>query len=246
MAIATAHITDSQVLAVDYFYDFLQFLHYLQESTIHRTVTGNITLKDIDTLSKRFRNGKALQFQDEEMGWKIRSESECLYLNQIRITAEAMYILYKRRNQFLISKNGKGFLKNLTPVMQYEQMILWFWHRVSWEYFSPGDVTKILQHNQQGLWAALLEKGNEWIEFDVFCQAVKRALHLEFRYQNSYDPDYELQLDIRYGLIERNLKLFGLVETKIQTGENKWDDKLTHFRSTNLGLHMFQAGLKSF
>ena len=246
MAIVTTDITDFQVLAVDYFYDFLQFLNYLQTETIHRTVTGNISLKDIDALSKRFRNGKVLQFQNEEMGWKIRSENECLYLNQIRITAEAMFLLYKRRDQFLISKNGRGFLTNLTPAMQYEQMILWSWHRVSWEYFSPGDVTKILQHNQQTIWNTLLEKGTEWIDFDIFCQAIKRGFHFESRYQNSYNPDHELYLDIRYGLLERNLKLFGLVETEIQTGKTKWDDKLTRFRSTNLGLHLFQAGLKPF
>lgn len=240
-------IFNDQVLKVDYFYDFMQFLEYVLENGIKRTATGNISLNDINKLSKRFRQGKQLEFLDEEMGWKVRSEASCFYLNQIRVTAEVMYLLYKRKGWFLMSKNGKGFLSNLESFYQYEQMVLWFWNRVNWDYFSPSrGTTEILQDNQRSIWKALLECEKDWIDFKQFCQKIKAAFNLEHFYQGGFNPDFDLYLDIRYGLFERNLQRFGCVDVVLEKGEKEWQEELISFRSTDLGLHMYQKGLEPF
>jgi len=237
---------NDQVLSVDYFYDFLQFLHYVDQGGCARTATGNISRKSINDLSHVFRNGKQLQFMDEKMKWKVRSENECYYLNQIRITAEAMYCIYKRKNNFFLSKNGKGFLINIEPYQQYEHMVLWFWNRVNWEYFSPGKMTSVLQKNQMFIWNYLLQKSEEWIDFSVFCQSLKTYFHQEDIYNQSYDPNHELHLDIQYGLLERNLKRFGCIEADYQKSENIWDRKLVRFRSTKLGIKLYAKGIQPF
>lgn len=237
---------NNQALSIDYFYDFLQFLQYVDHKGCARTVTGNISRKSIDELSRVFRNGKQLQFMDEEMKWKVRSENECYYLNQIRVTAEAMYCIYKRKNNFFLSKNGKGFLTTLEPYQQHEHMVLWFWNRVNWKYFSPGKMTSVLQKNQIFIWNYLLQKSEDWIDFSVFCQSLKTYFHQEDTYNHSYNADHELHLDIQYGLLERNLKRFGCVEADYQNGENIWDKKLIRFRSTNLGLHLYAKGIQPF
>lgn len=61
-------ISNEQVLEVDYYYDFMQFLEYVLKNGIKRTATGNISLNNINELSKRFKNGKALEFLDEYGG----------------------------------------------------------------------------------------------------------------------------------------------------------------------------------
>lgn len=251
-----AETTNEQALAVDYFSDFLQFLNSIKEKPIQRTATGNITLAEIAALSQKFRQGKQLQFLDEKMGWKIRTETECQYLHQMRVTAECMYIIYKRRGQFLLSKHGKAYLENLKPTEQYDQMILWFWNRVNWEYFSPGRVTAVLQKHQHDIWKSLFQAGDSWIEFKPFCQALKLYLRLEdfyksdqqYEHAEGYDPNFSLYLDIRYGLIERNLKRFGCVETVLEKGQGKydWHDEIIRFRSTNLGLRLYELGLEPF
>lgn len=76
-------ISDHQVLAVDYFHDFLDFLKSVFQKPIQRTATGNISLSEIANLSKTFRQGKQLLFLNEECGWKVRSEMDCQYLPQI-------------------------------------------------------------------------------------------------------------------------------------------------------------------
>lgn len=66
-----SEITDNQVLAVDYFHDFLEFVKYLREKPILRTATGNISKAEIEALSKVFRQGEKLIFIEKEFGWKV-------------------------------------------------------------------------------------------------------------------------------------------------------------------------------
>ena len=240
-------ITDDQVLAVDYFHDFLEFLKSVSQKPMQRTATGNISLSEIANLSKTFRQGKQLLFLNEEYGWKVRSEMDCQYLHQIRVTTEVMYLIYKRKGEFHLSKNGLAYLANISPAQQYEAMVLWFWNRVNWDYFSLGKITKILQRDQRQIWVNLLRAGNEWLEFKPFCQALKFYLHLE-QYYKGDDPskDFHLYLDVRSGLLMRNLVRFGCVETQVKKGKSSWDDELIQFRSTDLGLHLYKLGLEPF
>lgn len=239
-------INDDQVLMVDYFHDFLEFLKSVSQKPIRRTTTGNISLAEIANLSKTFRQGKQLLFLNEEYGWKVRSEMDCQYLHQIRVTAEVMHLIYKRRDTFRLSKNGLGYLSNIGPVDQYQGMILWFWNRVNWQYFDPDKTTKVLQGNQTFIWQNLLRAGNEWLEFKPFCQALKISLGLDRFYEKEeLDPDFMLYLNIRHGLL-KYLILFGCVEIETKKGEHSWQDELVRFRSTNLGLHLYKAGLEAF
>ena len=239
-------ITNDQVLAVDYFHDFLKFVKFVREKPLTRTATGNVALKELEALSKIFRQGKQLIFLDEGFGWKVRSEMDCQYLHQMRVTAEVMNLIYKRRGEFRLSKNGLGYLTKIEPANQYQAMVLSFWNQVNWNYFNPDQITKALQHNQTFIWQNLLRAGNDWLEFKPFCQALKISLNLERFYQKEeLDPDFMLYLEIRHGLLKR-LQLFGCIETEIKKGERDWQDELARFRPTNLGLYMFEVGLKPF
>lgn len=239
------NITNDQILAVDYFYDFITFIKYLSSQSIQRTITGNISRFDIEALSDLFKNGERLKYLNREMGWKVRSENDVMYLQQIKVTAEVMYLTYKRKNRLLLSKSGRYFLANLEPKMQYEQMVLWFWNRVNWEYTSPGRSTAVIQNNQRSIWRSLYHKNNEWINFKTFCLALKDYLGLKVQVDNNINSDFDLMLDVRYGLFERNLKLFGCVETEMTKDEYGFDE-IKQFRSTAIGLYMYREGLKPF
>ncbi len=56
----------------------------------------------------------------------------------------------------------------------------------------------------------------------------------------------ELNLDIQYGLLERDLKQFGCVEIDYTNGERTWNRKLIRFCSTKLGLKLYRKGLQPF
>lgn len=239
-------ITNEDVLKVDYFHDFLEFVKYLQEKPILRTATGNISRAEIEALSKVFHQGEKLIYIEKEFGWKVLSEMDCPYLHQIRITAEVMYLIYKRRNEFRLSRNGKGYLTNIEPFIQYRGMVLCFFNRVNWEYFDPDKITKVLQQNQIFIWQNLLRAGNEWLEFKPFCQALKISLNLDrFFEPKDHDIDFMVNLNIRYGLL-KHLILFGCIETETKKEENSRTEELVRFRPTPLGLYIFEEALKPF
>lgn len=235
--------TDNQIVQdVDFFHDFIEYLEYLKEVPIQRTVTGNISLKDIEALRLRFKMQEIFK-EFEEYGWKINSERVLMFLTKIKIIAEVMHLTYKRKGKICLSGGGKAFLCNLTPFEQYEQMVYYFWNKINWSYFEPGkeidgtSVIDIFQENRKSIWKILLENGNNWIVFSVFCQSLCEAFQLSKYYEDNDDMKFHLRLDITYGLIRRNLEYFGCLEVK---EEEK--DKLARIiaiKPTQLGLHMF-------
>jgi len=238
--------TDEMAQDVDFFHDFIEYLTYLENQPIKRTATGRISLKDIDNLRQRFKIQDIFR-EFKEFGWKINTEDVVQFLTQIKIIAEVMCLTYKRKDKILLSRNGKAYLKNLSPLHQYKQMVFCFWNKVNWSYFSPGreidglSVIDILQENQEIIWQALLRKGNSWIDFPVFCQTLYDYFHLEPYYEGLENKEFHLRLDVEYGLVHRNLEIFGCVEVK----EEKRDtlEKIVAIKPTPLGLHMFFEAL---
>ncbi|NTU46504.1 hypothetical protein HGA88_02665 [Candidatus Roizmanbacteria bacterium] len=231
----------------DFFHDFIVFLKYLEEQPIKRTVTGNISLADIAALQKRFRQQRIFE-QFKEFNWKINSERVVEFLTQIKIIAEAMYVTYKRRDKLILSKNGRGYLHNIDATTQYLNMVIHYWKRVNWDYFSPSpykekiSVMNILQENQDIIWEAISRKGEEWIDFDTFCHTLKAYFHLDTFYNK--DNEYSYHLDIEYGLLKKNLVRFGCVEFKEEADKYNFK-RIVQFRATKLGLFVFQSRLLS-
>ena len=129
-------------------------------------------------------------------------------------------------------------------------MVLDFWERVNWEYFSPGRVTTILQDNQSTIWNILLEKSESWVDFSTFCQILKLLLKLQSHY-DSQDHFYgeekdfrnwQLYLDVEYGLFYRNLERFGCVEVERRKDQNGME-VLERFRLTPVGVYALRKFL---
>lgn len=243
-------ITDKDVQAVDFFYDFIAFLNRLKERPIKRTVTGNISLTDIKELLPQLRTAQYKIKEHQEFGWKLNSENHLQTLTQMKVIAEVMHITYKRKDKLLLSKNGQAFLKNLSSVQQYEQMVLYYWYRTNWEYFTPSVETdgitlaELIQGKQNYFWLLFLQKGMEWMNFDKFCKITRDYFNLQPFFEDSYlGPDYELLSDMDFILFRSNLMIFGCVEVENTTEKREWQRKIVKFRSTSLGLHIFYKAL---
>ncbi len=123
--------------SIPFFHDFMLFLGRLKERQIKRTVTGTISLIDIQSLLTQFNQQERIE-EYKKYGWHLRREEELQFLTQIKIIAEVMYLTYNRKGFLYLSKNGQGFLKNINSLTQYQNMVLHYWYRVNWGYFTPG------------------------------------------------------------------------------------------------------------
>lgn len=241
----TLILKDDSIESIDFYYDFIAFLRRLHNHPIKRTVTGNISLKDIEPLLKELKTTRKRIDEYNKFGWKLRTEQELQTLEQIKILAEVMRLIYKRKGKLYLSKNGLGFLKNLTPLQQYKQMILHYWYDLNWDYFYERKringltLNDILQDNQDKIWHSLLCKNTQWIDYKKFCLALRDYFHLEPFFEDSYfDPEQELLMDIQYSIFRKNLLLFNCVETEMKPGK-----EITRFRSTRIGLYLYQKAL---
>ncbi len=246
----TAILTKDSIESIDFYYDFLAFLRRLNNNPIKRTLTGNISLKNIELLLKELKTTKDNIKEHKKYGWKIHTEQELQTLEQIKILAEVMRLTYKKKNKLFISKNGRKFLRELNPSQQYKQMILYYWYRVNWDYFSAMQSIKgttlnnILQDNQNKIWHTLFCKNTQWIDYKKFCLALRDYFHLEpFLQDPVLDPDWILFSDIKYTLFKKNLLLFNCVQ--IQQKPAKFDEQIEiiRFRSTQVGLYLYQKAL---
>jgi hypothetical protein len=241
------HITDNEVEEIDFFHDFIIYLSYLEKNPIERTITGNISLKGIQEMSKLFREQKVFE-EYKKLGWKITTETQIQFLTQIKILAEVMYLTYKRKKKLLLSKNGKGYLHNISPSTQYWNMVLHFWNKVNWTYFTPTreinglSVSDVLQKNQHIIWQALLRKGDSWIDFEPFCQSLNEYFHLYPYNSGEDDAGFSLHLDIELALIKRNLALFGCVTYEEEKTKHMLT-RIVRIKPTKIGLFMFSKAL---
>lgn len=238
-------VSDSSPYDVPFFYDFMLFLECLAKQPIKRTLTGAISLTDIQDLIKQFKNQEKVQ-EYKEFGWRLHREEELGFLTQIKLIAEVMFLTYERKGLLLLSKNGRGFLENLDASKQYKEMVLHYWYKVNWGYFTPGreiggyNLAETVQHYQTNIWKALSEKGLEWIDYKKFCHTFCRQLQLEPYMDKDYDP--YLRFEISLILFKRNLERFGCVEVIEEKSKHVWKE-IVKFRSTPLGLEVYYKAL---
>lgn len=226
-----------------FFADFMSYVKYLEKQPIKMTATGNISMSNIKVLLDSFLQRQP--FDDfAKNGWKIRYEYEVEFLEQIKTIVEVMDINYKRKGEIRLSKNGKGYLNNIDSLIQYLNMVLFYWSRVAWDYFSSGreinrmTVTSILQKNQKMIWKFFLDNKLNWFDFDMFCKWIWKTFEFEKFYIDSYDTDFEYHLDIESCLFNKNLTRFGCME--IEEAKDKHGlEQIVRFRPTPLGLLMF-------
>ena len=254
-----SRIKQDKFFQIDFFHDFIKFLKYVEKNSIKTTQKGNISLRDINNLTKIFRPNEFVK-DHNKYGWRIWTEESFEYFHQIRILCEVMQLIYKRKRKFLVSKKGIEFLKKTNTEVQYKDMVINYWQKVNWDYFfaplDNGETTlnEILQYYQDNIWSALLEKNSEWIHINDFSKALIRSLGLEALMDVSEEDDvmvgYEIDIDeiigdrIYYSLFYRNLERFGCVVIKQKKG--KYGFKRPHkFRSTPTGLAVYDWALKS-
>ncbi|MGI8420276.1 MAG: hypothetical protein ACR2LN_06590 [Candidatus Levyibacteriota bacterium] len=245
-----APINNAQVQSIDFFHDFIAFLNWLSEKPIKRTITGNISLRDIGLLLPQLRTIQSVIDDHKKFNWRLHSEQELQTLTQIKVIAGNMYLIYRRKGTILLSKNGRGFLTNLSPVQQYEQMVLNYWYQVNWEYFTPSKTVKgqtlseLLQKKQNYFWSLFLQKGEQWIDYEKFCKTTRDYFNLHEYFDDAYlGADYELYSDIDFTLFYKNLVLFGCVETEVTSTQREWERKIKQFHSTPVGLNLFNKAV---
>lgn len=239
-----------EVNSVDFYHDFIVFLQYLEKRPIKLTATGRISLHDVNQLLGKFNLGDTRDIISiyKEAGWKICSEENIEALTQIKLIADFLNLTYKWKKQIILSKKGKAFLEDFSPVEQYQNMVLGFWQRVNWGYFSPSreindlNVAEVLQNNQEIIWQLFLQKGRKWIDFPAFCQVLKLYFHLGPYYEEDSSGDYSLYLDVTYGLVKRNLLRFGCLEVEEKKDKHGLEE-IRRIKPTNLGLFMFTKAL---
>lgn len=243
--------TDNAILdpyRVDFFHDFMLVIKHLEKQPIKMTATGKISLSDIKSLLIEFKEQETIK-EFQHFGWSLRREEELDFLEQIKIISEMMYIVYKRKGYFHLSKHGRAFLNNLKSIDQYKEMVLHFWYKVNWGYFSLGkevngiNLAEKLQQHQNLIWKTLLAKDKEWLDYQLFCQSLSDYLHLGDYFIRTYPPYEKETPDFDYELLYRNLVRFGCVELELNQGKSKYDKKIIRFRSTDLGLYVYQKAL---
>lgn len=237
-------------LTVPFFRDFMLFLRRLQEKPIKRTVTGAISLSDIQSLLTQFQEQERIE-EFKKYGWHLRREEELQFLTQIKIIAEAMYLIYPRKGYLYLSNNGKAYLKNIVPLIQYQNMVFHYWFRVNWGFFTAGgpvinnmNLAEKLQHIQKDVLAALLKKGEAWQDYKQFCLSLRDYFQLNQYITSDYNPGHDLLFHIRLILFDRNLLQLGCVEVVEETDQKyRWDKNIVKFRPTKLGLYVFHKAL---
>lgn len=240
--------SDMSPYDIAFFHDFILFLERLKNKPIKRTRTGAISLTDIADLLKEFKTQER-QEEYKKYGWHLHREDELDFLTQVRIITEAIFLTYKRKGLLLLSKNGLGFLNNLDINNQYKQMVLHYWYRVNWEYFTPSisinnaSLAEHLQYHQNTIWQQLLEFGRDWIDYREFCHSLDVSLALKPFISQEYDPEYDLLFEVSLILFKRNLCRFGCVEIEEKSFKYEWHKEITRFRSTGFGLEVYTKAL---
>lgn len=240
--------SNTDPFTVSFFHDFMLFLRRLEQRSVKRTITGDISLTDIKELLVNFKQQERIQ-EYKRYGWHLRREVELQFLTQMKIITEVMYLTYKRKGYLHLSNSGKAFLKNTEPLAQYQNMVLHYWFRVSWEYFTPGKVVNndtlanLLQNNQNHIWKALYAKTSEWTNYEKFCLSLMNYFHLEPYFSDKYDPRHDLLFYIDLILFRRNLERLGCIEVEKKKGKYDFDKEIVRFRATPLGLTVFHKAL---
>jgi hypothetical protein len=227
-----------------FFQDFFCFLRLLEKRPLGLTQTGNLQIKEVDLLGGLFKHDMYCRDRKGKIMFKTRSEWDYKYLLWIRQIASVMHLSYKRKGRLYLSKKGKGYLNNLDPAVQYEQMILWFLHRCSWAYLHPREgynkmvITDVLQENKEYIFKYLLQEGKNWINFEKFAKGLTDYFGLSITDIYGNEQEDSVFLTIEFFLVD-DFKKLGLIESQKEKNEYNFE-RTNSFKPTKTGLYIFQ------
>lgn len=245
-------ITTKDVTEIDFYHDFIAYLTYLKNTPIKRTTIGNISLSNIKPLLVSFRTIEKKTEEFKKYGITIHTEDRLPELSQIKLLADVMHLTYKRHNKILLSRSGLAFLENLSPLEQYTQVVLHYWYRLNWDYFSNStqiknvSLAELLQQVQHHFWKFFLQKEDQWIDYLQFCNVTSDYFYLQpFLGQSFIDSPYDVYHDITQTLFTRNLLLFNCIETVNKPLKKYFflEPDIVKFRPTHIGLYLFHKAL---
>lgn len=238
-----------------FFNDFISYLKELEKKPIELTTTGsgNIKRKEIERLGGIFKNDIYENRRDRkgEIMFRTITEDEFPYIQWIRQITEVMCLIYKRKGEIKLSKNGKAFLEKLEENYQFEQMVWHYLFRADWRYINYADDQLVvkMQKYQFDIWSQLLNnyhQENMWLDAAHFCLAVENML-LPAKKQRSSVEMFEIQDHRRFIITKaviKMLKTFDLAEV-IEVENNYWDKDIEAFRLTELGAYILEKAGKS-
>jgi hypothetical protein len=244
-------VTDENIKKIDFYHDFITYLTRIQKNPIKRTATGNISLTDIKDIIGILKTARETIKEHREYNWTMRAENHLQSLTQIKITAHIMRLTQNRKGRIHLTKKGENYLTDLSPLRQYEQIVLTYWREVNWDYFSynpevnEDTACMILQDNQENIWNSLLRKGQVWTEYLKFCDALTEYFHLhQFLNDHYLDTDpYVKYYNIEHDLFQKNLLLFNCIQAEFEQSKKNRTPRLLRFKPTPLGLHLFTRAI---
>lgn len=229
---------DDEILANDFFQDFLTFLKSLRENPLELTPNGNLRLKEIERLGKIFRTDIYHRSEKGEILFPIRSEEEIFYLQFIRVLGKIMRLLTQRKNKLKITHFGLKFLE-FSPFEQFVDMTLNYLGEYNWAYLrsykghNSESIAEILQKNQ-GLIYSMLMVEKDWLDFKNFAKHLTKELGLSWKDIDGKECQMLVDGEIETLLVE-DLARFGLVEYQSQEKLKGYFEEVSKFRLTKLG-----------
>lgn len=235
---------DSEIIETinncNFFNDFILFLKTLkQKEGLDLTKTGNLQRKEINNFGQIFKIDIYHRDEKGKIMWPINTEDEVQHLIRIRLISKVMNLTYQRKGKILLSKNGKAYLSNIDKQTQFEQMILWYFHRCNWAYMHNylEDTATIFQESQPILWRQLISQKDNLIDFKKYVEGIK----LYFRFsknENQYSDKTEWAVE---RIIVKDLELYNLIEITRIPGQ--YGKVIKNFKLTKLGVHMLNKFL---
>ncbi len=224
-----------------YHYDMLVLLNEMKKLPLGLTKTGQLQRIEIAKLGSLFKHDMYHRDQQGEIIFPIVREDQLRYLLSLRALAKIMYLSYQRKGKVHLSKNGLGFLENISPGIQLTHLFLTFVHQLDWAYLQPGrsngkNVSRVLQENANDIFHYLLDSNTDSFDLKLFSRHLGERFDLidpEEMKDASGDQIWWVKLSIEYTLI-RELEFFGVVMTQ-KIRKDSTSDEIVEFTLTDGG-----------
>lgn len=204
-----------------------------------------LSIADIAELIPEFSQQESIK-RHKEFGWKIRLEHDIAFLEQARVMMQVNRLVSGRKDKLSLTKEGRTFLTELSPLDQYVRMVHTYWEEVNWGYFDYGvevagrkSMTKLFQADGAEIWRALKNYGYEWCDYGEFCQALDGHFDLG-RYKDKWDGGDWLKSDVYRALFRFALIRLGCVEIEKFEDGHRYLWEIEKFRPTYLGLYVLE------
>lgn len=232
-----------------FFQDFIAFLNEIEKRPLELTATrnGNIKVKEIKRLGEVFQHDIYHRDEQGNVMFTTRTEDNFPYIWLHKQIAKVMYLIYTRNQKIRLSKNGQGFLHNIEPDIQFQEMIRWYFHRADWRHtnWRRDDLVQELQHNQLLIWKFLLKLDKVWIapeEFCVFLEHFIPELAIAKKDDQPAYSEYTSMCRVIRKAILGMLDSFDLLDTEKVT-EKYFGERITRFRLNQTGEYLLMKAM---